>query len=151
MGCHSLLQGIFPTQGWNPGLLHCRRTLYHLSHQGSPRTPEEGLKTRRRKCPSLRPGSRSCHRIASAILLCPKEAGCLLGSQEGMKPPALEVRLSRHMQPSLTGHAPTVRELPAFSTANQDLVTWPLTASCHVLPPPSPSGHTGLLPDSQTH
>ena len=22
-GCHALLQGIFPTQGWNPGLLHC--------------------------------------------------------------------------------------------------------------------------------
>ena len=27
------LQGIFPTQGWNPRLLHCRRILYHLSHQ----------------------------------------------------------------------------------------------------------------------
>ena len=36
VGCHSLLQGIFPTQGWNPGLLHCRQILYHLSHQGSP-------------------------------------------------------------------------------------------------------------------
>ena len=34
--CHFLLQGIFPTQGLNPGLLHCRQTLYHLSHQGSP-------------------------------------------------------------------------------------------------------------------
>ena len=32
----SLLQGIFPTQGSNPGLPHCRRTLYHMSHQGSP-------------------------------------------------------------------------------------------------------------------
>ena len=30
---HSLLQGIFPTQGLNPGLLHCRQILYHLSHQ----------------------------------------------------------------------------------------------------------------------
>ena len=28
--------GIFPTQGWNPGLLHCRQMLYHLSYQGSP-------------------------------------------------------------------------------------------------------------------
>ena len=36
MGSHSLLQGIFLTQGWNPGLLHCRWILYHLSHQGSP-------------------------------------------------------------------------------------------------------------------
>ena len=37
MGCHALLQGIFLTQGLNRGLLHCRRILYHLSHQGSPR------------------------------------------------------------------------------------------------------------------
>ena len=35
-GCHSLLQGIFPTQRLNPGLLHCRQILYCLSHQGSP-------------------------------------------------------------------------------------------------------------------
>ena len=35
VGCHALLQGIFPTQGLNPGLPHCRRILYHLSHQGS--------------------------------------------------------------------------------------------------------------------
>ena len=34
VGCHFLLQGIFPTQGLNPGLLHCRQMLYHLSHQG---------------------------------------------------------------------------------------------------------------------
>ena len=36
VGCHFLLQGIFPTRGLNPGLPHCRQTLYHLSHQGSP-------------------------------------------------------------------------------------------------------------------
>ena len=36
MGCRSLLQGIFLTQGSNPGFLHCRRILYHLRHQGSP-------------------------------------------------------------------------------------------------------------------
>ena len=35
VGSHSLLQGIFPTQGLNPCLLHCRRSLYLLSHQGS--------------------------------------------------------------------------------------------------------------------
>ena len=34
VGCHSLLQGNFPTQGLNWGLLHCRQILYHLSHQG---------------------------------------------------------------------------------------------------------------------
>ena len=36
VGCHALLQGIFPTQGSNLGLLHCRQMLYPLSHQGSP-------------------------------------------------------------------------------------------------------------------
>ena len=36
MGSLSLLQGIFPTQGSNPGLLHCRWILYQLSHKGSP-------------------------------------------------------------------------------------------------------------------
>ena len=40
MGCHALLQGIFPTQGLRPDLLHCRWILYHLSHQGSPRILE---------------------------------------------------------------------------------------------------------------
>ena len=37
VGCHTLLQGTFPTQGSNPGLPHCRQILYCLSHQGSPR------------------------------------------------------------------------------------------------------------------
>ena len=34
LGCHDLLQGIFPTQESNLGLPHCRQILYHLSHQG---------------------------------------------------------------------------------------------------------------------
>ena len=37
MGSRSLLHGIFPTQGSNPGLLHCRWIHYQLSHKGSPR------------------------------------------------------------------------------------------------------------------
>ena len=40
VGSHSHLQGIFPTQGSNPGLLYCRWILYQLSHQ---RSPLEGL------------------------------------------------------------------------------------------------------------
>ena len=36
MGCHALLRGIFLTQGLNPGLLHCKQILYHLSYLGSP-------------------------------------------------------------------------------------------------------------------
>ena len=34
VGCHFLLQGIFPTQALNPCLLLCRQVLYNLSHQG---------------------------------------------------------------------------------------------------------------------
>ena len=37
VGCHFLLQGIFPTQESNPGLPHCGQILYQLNHTGSPR------------------------------------------------------------------------------------------------------------------
>ena len=40
VGCSAFLQGIFQTQGSNPGLLNCRWILYHLSHQGSLRIVE---------------------------------------------------------------------------------------------------------------
>ena len=40
VGSLVLLQGIFPTQGSNPGLPHCRQILYQLSHQGGPRILE---------------------------------------------------------------------------------------------------------------
>ena len=36
---HTLLQGIFPTQGSDPGLLHCRQILYQLSYKESPYIP----------------------------------------------------------------------------------------------------------------
>ena len=36
VGCHLLLQWIFPTQGSNSGLLHCGQMLYTLSHEGNP-------------------------------------------------------------------------------------------------------------------
>ena len=39
--CHFFLQAIFPIQGLNPGLPHCRQKLYHLSHQRSPVSEEE--------------------------------------------------------------------------------------------------------------
>ena len=47
VGCHFLLQGIFLTQGLNPGLLHCRQTLYHLSEQGSHDQHRQHIKKRR--------------------------------------------------------------------------------------------------------
>ena len=40
---YSLLQGIFPTQGLNPDLPHCRQILYQLSYQGSPFNGSESV------------------------------------------------------------------------------------------------------------
>ena len=51
VGSLSLLRGIFPTQGSNPGLLHCRRILYQLSHQGSRRRAKTSLQRRCSKAP----------------------------------------------------------------------------------------------------
>ena len=45
VGSHSLLQGIFPIQRLNLGLLNCWRILYHLSHQGSPQFKISNLKS----------------------------------------------------------------------------------------------------------
>ena len=42
VGCIFLLQGVFPAQGSNLGLLHCRHIVYHLSHQGSPKNTGVG-------------------------------------------------------------------------------------------------------------
>ena len=43
VGSHFLLQETFPTQELNPGLLHCRQFLYHLSHQGSPHFKKKAI------------------------------------------------------------------------------------------------------------
>ena len=54
VGCHSLLQGIFPTQGSNLGLSHCRQNIYHLNHQESPSLKEfESICYLRRSSPIL--------------------------------------------------------------------------------------------------
>ena len=58
-GSHAPLQGIFPTQGSNPGLLHCRGTLHHLSHQGNPwEHSEQGL-CLQKDCRTLEGGKES--------------------------------------------------------------------------------------------
>ena len=50
MGSRSLLQGIFPTQGSHPGLPHCRRILYQLSHQGSRASREMAINSGQKFC-----------------------------------------------------------------------------------------------------
>ena len=59
VGSLSLLQGIFSTQGSNPGLPHCKWTLYQLSHQGSPSILEwvASSFSSRSSQPGIEPGS----------------------------------------------------------------------------------------------
>ena len=61
MSCHFLLQGIFPTQGSNLGLPHCRQTLHRLSHQGSPSVVKNLVAMQEITCntgdPGMIPGS----------------------------------------------------------------------------------------------
>ena len=51
MGSLSLLQGIFPTQGLNPDLPHCRQILYQLSHN---RSPYEKIGNSKYMCSNIR-------------------------------------------------------------------------------------------------
>ena len=44
-GAFPFSRGILPTQGSNPGLLHCRRLLYQLSHQGKRKNNQTAIKT----------------------------------------------------------------------------------------------------------
>ena len=57
VGCHALLQGIFPTKGLKPDLRYCRWILYHLSHQGSLRILEWIPSSRDLPNPGIKPGS----------------------------------------------------------------------------------------------
>ena len=57
VGCHALLQGIFPMQESNPGLPHCGRILSCLTHQGSPRILEWVAIPTPGPNPGLKPGS----------------------------------------------------------------------------------------------
>ena len=52
----SPLQGIFPTQGSNPGLPHCGQILYQLSHKGSPRILEWVAYPFSSSDPGIKPG-----------------------------------------------------------------------------------------------
>ena len=65
VGCHALLQGIFPTQGLNPSLPRCRQILYCPSHQGSPHLIR----------PQANSSSTSVHPCSACL---PQEAGASL-------------------------------------------------------------------------
>ena len=66
MGCPTFFQGIFPTQWSKPGLSHCSRILYRLSHQGSPEWaayPSPGGLSN----PGIKPGSLRCRWILHCL------------------------------------------------------------------------------------
>ena len=75
VGSLSLLQGIFPTQGSNPGLPHCRQILNWLSHKGSPRILEWVA------CPFSSGPSRPRNRTGVCFLSNPKMLFSLLPKQ----------------------------------------------------------------------
>ena len=76
VGCHFLLQEIFPSQGSNPGLPHCRGILYHLSHQGSP-----GYKVTCQTMPhvlqneNLKKGQLGTPLVVQWLIICPPMQG----------------------------------------------------------------------------
>ena len=94
----SLLQGVFPTQGSNPGLLHYGWILYHLSHQGSPRILE---------CVSYffsRGSSRPRNQTGVSCI-----AGRFLLSYEGSPEVLSEVTVkSRHSEKAMAPHSSTL-------------------------------------------
>ena len=72
VGSLSLLQGIFPTEGWNPGLPHCRWILYQLSHQGSPDTLEIRANVALATVNCMRPEERG---TSTSLLTCAVQPG----------------------------------------------------------------------------
>ena len=82
VGCHALCQGIFPAQGLNPGLLHCRRILYPLRHQGSPNLFIVGQREREKVCVCVCVCVCACARAQSCPTLCNPMDCSLPGSSD---------------------------------------------------------------------
>ena len=111
MGSHSLLQGIFPTQGLNPGLLHCKQILYCLSHQEAQITLCHFTYSTKpsQQYTSISPLPISCA-AAKSLQLCPTLCDPIDGSQLGSPIPGiLQAR---------------VLEWVAISFSTQSLVLW---------------------------
>ena len=85
-GCHTLLQGIFPTQELNPGLLHCRQIFFYcLSHHGS-------SWSRIREIKRLKAESSGTSRVApQSLSFC---SGYVLLFQYGRRDPQVSLILS---------------------------------------------------------
>ena len=89
VGGQALLQGVFLTQGWNPGLLHCRRILYRRSHQGRP----------------LMPSSLKCQLRISACGLCDLELFLEMFTGQSSLSVTSALREPRHLPSSLSSRS----------------------------------------------
>ena len=90
MGSLSLLQGIFPTQGLNPGLPRCRHILYQLSHKGSPKILEwvAYFFSRRSSQPGMESGSPALQADSLPAELLGKSILCLPETKPPGPPPS---------------------------------------------------------------
>ena len=122
---------IFPTQGWNPGLLNCRQILYHLSHQGNSCIFIMCVHVKSLQlCPTLcnpmvcSPPGPSVHRILQARIM---ESVAMPSSRDLLDPGMEPISL---MSPALAGGFFTTRatwQVPVRSL--EEGVTCPSTCS----------------------
>ena len=117
VGSHFFLQGIFPTQGSNPGLPHCRWILYQLRHQGSLRKPtHEPLGMPDLGVPKTGP------QVPPIFHICHWDTSHLLANSVCMSPKIMRASLCRQLvktgrnQPDTAGLREMIQTW-AFSTA----------------------------------
>ena len=124
MGCHFLLQGIFPTQGLNPGLLHHRQTLYCLSHQGNLMwgTPQKRAEATIKQALTQAPALRLPDPEKAFQLYVHKKEGIALGvlTQRLGPEPQPVVYLSKRLDPTTQGWPPCLRHLAAIAILIED-------------------------------
>ena len=130
-GDQTCISWIFPTQGWNPGLLNCRQILYHLSHQGNSCIFIMCVHVKSLQlCPTLcnpmvcSPPGPSVHRILQARIM---ESVAMPSSRDLLDPGMEPISL---MSPALAGGFFTTRatwKVPVRSL--EEGVTCPSTCS----------------------
>ena len=143
VGSLSLLQGIFPTLGLNPGLRHCRWILYQLSHQGSPRILEWVAYPCSRGSPRPR-NQTGVFCIAGGLFISWATFSSVQFSLIAQSSPTLCDPMNRST-PSLSAH----HKLPEFTQTHVHRVDDAIQPS-HPLsspspPAPNPSQHQGVF------
>ena len=125
MGSHSRLQGIFPTQGWNPGVPHPRRILYQLSHQGSPQSDTVPTNTLPPSCyPSINPSVRPSVHLCIIHPVCPPVLSSHVSTHPNShRPVCLSIHPSLHPLDQLMSVRPSTG-LHAVNGQLRRLVDW---------------------------